>query len=813
MSNNLSEEQKKKIEENRQKALAKRAEKKQLIPVKATDQGDNFQTQGFSQLKSATTDNISQRQISGNSAELSSISKQPGLVNSIQGRLNGAVSNFYTKSEQPCNKGVNSYKNSQYGANKSVIGTNPKVTETQLGQISSPSPSNQPTSGSSGQFFKKGTFGKTVKGTCVLIAKDRFEVNIAYSAPLIEVFKSMKTKLYDAVTKKWSFRLEDYNKLCELVKPLQPQVQIDPLPPAILKVFGEYAKEDKQLDEIPTADLSNVDQILVNSLFPFQREGVNFGVHKKGRVLLADDMGLGKTIQAICMACYYRQDWPLLVVVPSSVRFDWAQQFRRWVPSLDPQEISVAVTGKDSCTSTLVNIVSYDLMVKKVQELQDKHFQIIIMDECHSLKNFKTARCKAALPMLQKSRRVILLSGTPALSRPSELYTQISAVCPFLFKFHDFGVRYCDGRKTPWGWDYTGSSNMEELQLLLEEKVMIRRMKKDVLTQLPAKCRQMVLLDPSSLKVNKELKNAGKIMKSKHLKGMEQRGALLSYFHETSRAKTSAVRDYVLDLLDGERKFLIFAHHQEMLDALEDAIKEKIDSNYIRIDGRTNAEQRNFFCQKFQKKDSIRVAILSITAANAGLNLSASSLVVFAELFWNPGILVQAEDRAHRIGQHDCVNVHYLVAQGTADDYIWPLVQKKLDVLSKAGLTKDDFSEADTTQLKDAKQRDIDEMFEQSFFEYDTDKITETETVSDDVVAKLTSSEDQAGKSSGSHSKGGQSTLFQYFSPKKDQKQQSATNTTKDQVHSASDDDLDLFMNDINWEDEVDEPMCKKQKV
>ncbi|KAK3588463.1 hypothetical protein CHS0354_004677 [Potamilus streckersoni] len=808
MSSNLSEEQKRKIEENRQKALAKRAEKQQLIP--AIDKGQNFQIQGFSQLKSATTYGISQRQSSGNSVEQSSISKEPGSINSPQGQLNGAVSNFYTKSEKPYNKGVNSYTNSQYGANKSVIVSNPKVTEIHMGQSLCQSSSNQQTSGSSGQFFKKGIFGTTVKGTCVLIAKDRFEVNIGYFAPLIEVFKSIKSKLYDAVTKKWTFRLEDYNKLCELVKPLQPHVQIDPLPPAILKVFGENAREDKQIHDIPTADLSNVDKILVNSLFPFQREGVNFGVHKKGRVLIADDMGLGKTIQAICMACYYRSDWPLLVVVPSSVRFDWAQQFQRWVPSLDPQEISVAVTGKDSCTSTLVNIVSYDLMVKKAQELQSKHFQIIIMDECHSLKNFKTARCKAALPLLQKSRRVILLSGTPALSRPSELYTQIAAVCPSLFKYHDFGMRYCDGKKTPWGWDYTGSSNMEELQLLLEEKVMIRRMKKDVLTQLPDKCRQMVLLDPSSLKIDKELKNAGKIMKSKYLKGMEQRGALLSYFHETSKAKLSAVRDYVLDLLEGEKKFLVFAHHQEMLDALEDAIKEKIESNYIRIDGRTNAEQRNFFCHKFQSKDSIRVAILSITAANAGLNLSASSLVVFAELFWNPGILVQAEDRAHRIGQHDCVNVHYLVAQGTADDYIWPLVQKKLDVLSKAGLTKDDFSEADTTRLKDAKQLDIAKMFEQSFFEYDN--ITETETVDAEIAAKFNSNEDEAGKSSDSHSKGGQSTLFHYFSPKKDQKQ-SATETIKDQGHSSSNDDLDLFMSDINWEEDVDEPLCKKQKV
>jgi len=83
-------------------------------------------------------------------------------------------------------------------------------------------------------------------------------------------------------------------------------------------------------------------------------------------------------------------------------------------------------------------------------------------------------KLKMCLFYPQAAKRVFLLSGTPALSRPSELYTQITAICPYLFKFHDFGVRYCAGKQLPWGWDYTGSSNMEELQILLQESVMIR---------------------------------------------------------------------------------------------------------------------------------------------------------------------------------------------------------------------------------------------------------------------------------------------------------------------------------------------------
>ncbi|XP_052247211.1 SWI/SNF-related matrix-associated actin-dependent regulator of chromatin subfamily A-like protein 1 isoform X2 [Dreissena polymorpha] len=529
---------------------------------------------------------------------------------------------------------------------------------------------------SSDQTLKRPSFfGAPSKGECILVSRDRFTVKIGYCAPLIELFKTMNTKLYDAPAKQWTISLSEYNKFMTSCMSLKPAVTVEPLPKALLTAFAVQIKGGNPSRDIPIADLSSVEQSLVSSLMSFQRKGVDFGVSKNGRVLIADDMGLGKTIQAICLARYYKDEWPLLVVVPSSVRFDWSQQFQRWVPSLDPQSVNVVVAGKDSCTSGLINILSYDLMARQAEALMKKRFQVIIMDECHLLKNYKTARCKAAMPLLQTARRVILLSGTPALSRPSELYTQINAVCPYLFKYHDFGVRYCDGRQERWGWDYTGSSNMGELQILLEERVMIRRLKKDVLTELPDKIRKMILLDPGSIKVSRELRSASKVMTSANLKKKDEQGALLDFFHKSGFAKMKAIKNYVEELLEGENKFLIFGHHGDILDGIEEIVKAKIGTQYIRIDGKTSSEQRNVFCQKFQLRDDIRVAILSITACNAGLNLSAANLVVFAELFWNPGILVQAEDRAHRIGQQDSVVVQYLVATGTSDDHIWTSVR------------------------------------------------------------------------------------------------------------------------------------------
>lgn len=176
---------------------------------------------------------------------------------------------------------------------------------------------------------------------------------------------------------------------------------------------------------------------------------------------------------------------------------------------------------------------------------------------------------------------------------------------------------------------------------------------------------------------------------------MEKRGALLKYFQETSKVKAKAVCEYVNDLLESDKKFLVFAHHQNMLDELE-AELQKNKYDYIRIDGSTSSENRQVFVQRFQNSEKCQCALLSITAANSGITLTQANLVVFAELFWNPGILVQAEDRVYRIGQKNSVIIQYLCAKGTADDQIWPLVNEKLNVLSRAGLTRENLSEAST---------------------------------------------------------------------------------------------------------------------
>uniref|UniRef100_A0A8C9ELI9 SWI/SNF-related matrix-associated actin-dependent regulator of chromatin subfamily A-like protein 1 n=1 Tax=Pavo cristatus TaxID=9049 RepID=A0A8C9ELI9_PAVCR len=548
-----------------------------------------------------------------------------------------------------------------------------------------------------------------VKGKCVLISRSRFEVDIGYSAQVVGVFKQMNSRNYDMKTRKWNFLLEDYPKLMfqSLVS-----VEVEPLPGTVIQAFAaQIQSSTSQKMDFPDADLSVVDSKIVSSLMPFQREGVNFAIVKNGRLLLADDMGLGKTVQAICIAAYYQKEWPLLVVTPSSVRFTWAEAFHRWLPSLRPGSTNVVVTSKDSLTASLINIISFDLLSKMDKQLKST-FQVVII--VSSMLEYRLC-CQL----------VILLSGTPAMSRPAELYTQIAAVQPGFFPhFHTFGLRYCDAKKMPWGWDYSGSSNLAELKILLEESIMIRRLKSDVLSQLPAKQRKMVVVAPEGInaKTKAMLAAEAKKMAKGYESKQQEKEALLLFYNRTAEAKIHSVIEYILELLEsGKDKFLVFAHHKVVLDAIVEELEKKVSNHfdYIRIDGSTPSAERQSLCQKFQFSEKQAVAVLSLTAANMGLTLSAADLVVFAELFWNPGVLIQAEDRAHRIGQTSSVNVHYLVARGTADDFLWPMIQEKIKVLGEAGLSETNFSStAESTNYypkPDPKQKTIYELFQRTF--------------------------------------------------------------------------------------------------
>eukprot|EP00696_Hemimastix_kukwesjijk_P010331 gnl/Hemi2/23027_TR7710_c0_g1_i1.p1 gnl/Hemi2/23027_TR7710_c0_g1~~gnl/Hemi2/23027_TR7710_c0_g1_i1.p1 ORF type:complete len:780 (+),score=147.86 gnl/Hemi2/23027_TR7710_c0_g1_i1:118-2457(+) len=488
----------------------------------------------------------------------------------------------------------------------------------------------------------------------------------------------------------WWFPVSAFEAVTSALKTLAQLTLVDPPLTVVRKVRTAIPPEttqaarDKMTQGIPSG--------LLAGLYPFQEEGVRFAIERQGRVLIGDEMGLGKTVQAIAVACVYRTEWPLLVISPSSVRLNWMDELRKWIPDLTDYSINVVNGGKGN-TDALINIISYDLVPRLFESILSYKFQVIICDESHYLKNPKAQRTTKIMPLLQQARRVVLLTGTPALSRPIELYNQIHVVDHSVFpNMKLFGNRYCDGKRGRFGVDFTGASHLTELNVILTKTVLVRRLKKDVLTQLPPKRRQQVHIaidykDSLDLKkmfkqmmeyscVLQNSRNEDEIAKTQN----KRRALMHNMFQVTGDAKIEAVLEYIDMVRENGVRFLVFSHHQVVLHAIDKHL-EKHGVNHITIDGSTAHQRRHALVYQYMNDESYQIANLSILAAGTGLTLTAADTVIFSELFWNPGILVQAEDRAHRIGQLNSVNVYYLLAKGTLDDVMWPLIQKKLDIV------------------------------------------------------------------------------------------------------------------------------------
>ncbi|NWQ75648.1 ZRAB3 endonuclease, partial [Columbina picui] len=462
--------------------------------------------------------------------------------------------------------------------------------------------------------------------------------------------------------------------------------------------FQETSTLEASYPENVDAKLSFLPERLRKKLLPFQEKGIIFALQRSGRCMIADEMGLGKTIQAIAISYYYKNEWPLLIVVPSSLRYPWVDEMEKWIPELSPDDISIIQNKTDTgrISTSKVTILGYGLLTSDAQTLVDtlyrQNFKVVVVDESHYMKSRNATRSKILLPIVQKSLRAILLTGTPALGRPEELFMQIEALFPRRFgTWNEYAKKYCNARVRFFGkraqWDCRGASNLEELHQLLSE-IMIRRLKNDVLTQLPPKVRQRIPFDlpqAAAKNLNTTFAEWEKLMRNLSSDATESHfsqvmNLITRMYKETAIAKAGAVKDYIKMMLQNDKlKFLVFAHHLSMLQACTEAVIEN-KVRYIRIDGSVPSAERIHLVNQFQKDPDTRVAILSIQAAGQGLTFTAATHVVFAELYWDPGHIKQAEDRAHRIGQCSSVNVHFLIAKGTMDTLMWAMLNRKAKV-------------------------------------------------------------------------------------------------------------------------------------
>lgn len=483
---------------------------------------------------------------------------------------------------------------------------------------------------------------------------------------------------YDIKNNEWSFNVEDYDS-----------------------VIKEFTKSKLLFDKIPTGTLTLARKIIKSDVFnfeggiydllmDFQRDSVNFAINRNGRILLADDMGLGKTIQALAIANYYKLEYPLLILTPASLGCSWIESISQFLGE------DATMIHERSDLGDKISVVSYNTAVNLIESISLIKYGVIICDECHYLKSLTSKRTKVLLPILQRTPRLIMISGTPATSRPLELYPILYALDKSLYpSFPAYGARYCNAHKRGLFMDYKGCSNAIELSTVIEKAFMIRRLKDQVLSQLPKKFRRQVFLETKTHKFNLQMR--GEFI------GENPDSQLMVEYKEAAVIKKEPVINYLESIIDKNIKCLVFAHHKEMLDSLEEFCREK-QVKYIRIDGSTLQGKRQGLVDQYQKDPSTRIAILSLTAASTGLTLTEGKAVIFAELYWNPGTMLQAEDRIHRIGQNDSVDIHYLVAKNTIDELVWPKLLKKLSVLESLGMSKNDLKQIKGVKCDDPVQ-------------------------------------------------------------------------------------------------------------
>lgn len=404
---------------------------------------------------------------------------------------------------------------------------------------------------------------------------------------------------------------------------------------------------------------------------PYQKAGIAYALNRQ-HCLIADEMGLGKTVQALGLVNASPEIHSALVVCPKSVILNWQREADKWLTRRIGFEV-----------------INYDRLK---QIAPDEPYDLLVADEAQYLKNPAAKRTKLffAIP----AKRTLFLTGTPILNRPIELFTMLQRLDPLDLGRNrwEFAMRYCGARQIRVGrkmvWDLNGSSNLDELQEKMRSKFMVRRLKKDVLKELPRKRRQIIPLDRAGAEklLQAEQKLARSVGFEEMARKLESGGAvgmteMSKVRHELGLAKVDAAIDHITDALENTSKVVVFAHHRDVIEKLYSQF-HPIGASVIH--GGVSGWARQAAVDNFQSNPCIRVFIGQIQAAGVGITLTAASTVIFVEQDWVPGVMAQAEDRCHRIGQKESVLVQYLVFDESLDATMAQTLIKKSRVADAA---------------------------------------------------------------------------------------------------------------------------------
>ncbi|HEX4186989.1 MAG TPA: DEAD/DEAH box helicase [Solirubrobacteraceae bacterium] len=442
---------------------------------------------------------------------------------------------------------------------------------------------------------------------------------------------------------------------------------------------------------------------LGGELKPFQRAGVQYLLEQR-RAFLSDEQGLGKTIEAIA-ALEADAAYPAVVVCPASLKLNWLRELERWLPGRHVQALSGGGGGA-AIAEADVTVVNYEIVAPRLERLRVLGPRALVLDESHYCKNAAAKRTRAVQRLaaaMPDDGLILALSGTPVLNRPAELISQLR----ILGRLADFGsgVRF--------GERFRGPDAHLRLHWHLRARCYVRRLKADVLPQLPAKTRAIV---PVELDNDPEYRLAERDVvawlqsQPLDLRELDARVAAALRAERlvrlnalkllAARGKLHAALGWIHDFCSSGERLVVFAHHQE----IQRAVVERFPGA-LHILGTDTPVARDAALRAFQAPDGEgnQLIVCSTEVAGHGLTLTRASNVVFLELEWTPAKHDQAEDRCHRIGQEDAVTASYLLAAGTIDETISALLERKRAVIGAVT----DGREEDEEGVLDALVREL----------------------------------------------------------------------------------------------------------
>ncbi len=457
-----------------------------------------------------------------------------------------------------------------------------------------------------------------------------------------------------------------------------------------LRKEHDAAIEDVRRSRAQSGPELAIEDRLGGELKPFQRAGVAYALEAR-RAFLADEQGLGKTVQALA-ALEADDAYPAIVVCPASLKLNWLRETEHWLPHRSVTVVSGTGTVADAADITIIN---YEIVHAHRTRLQLRRPKALVLDESHYVKNPRAKRTQAVRRLAESLKPDALrlaLTGTPVMNHPDELIAQLRVIG----RLEDFGSGARFARR------FQGAGAEERIHWHLRRRCFVRRLKVDVLPQLPAKTQVVV---PVALENQAEYKRAqadvvawlreqpldlseleSKVAAALRAERLAQLNVLKRL---AARGKTGPALAWIDDFLASDEPLVVFCGVREVQDLLVERFPDA-----LHVLGRDSAIQREAAVRAFQEPDGPQLLVCATRVGGQGITLTRASNVAFLDLEWTPAMHDQAEDRCHRIGQHDAVTAWYLLAADTIDETMIELIARKRGIVGAVTDGRRDVSEA-----------------------------------------------------------------------------------------------------------------------